>query len=301
MEELKPQRLNKGDTIGFLSVSGEIKDVSKLEKAKKEFESLGYHVKISPNTYTPKDYLCGTDAQRAQALNDFFKDPEINAIVAARGGYGAIRILDKIDYDLIKNNPKIFVGYSDITALQLMIYKKTGLVTYNGAMAYSDFACGITSYTKDSFFNVLTCGIDEIIIDEPKVYYAGTASGVLWGGNLSTVQSMCGQDFIPDEKFIFIAEDINESVYKIDKMFTQLLNIKQFKHNLAGIVLGDFSGIDNDVYFHNFFTELAAELKIPVIGGLKFGHEADKQTFPIGVNVVLSTDLGRLNLSVAQE
>lgn len=295
MEEIKPQRLNKGDTIGFLSISGEIKDVSKLVKAKQEFEELGYHVKISPNTYAPKDYLAGTDAQRAQALNDFFKDPEINAIVATRGGYGAIRILDKIDYDLIKNNPKIFVGYSDITALQLMIYKKTGLVTYNGAMAYSDFACGgITTYTKDSFFNVLTCGIDEIIIDEPNVYYAGTASGVLWGGNLSTVQSLCGQDFIPDEKFIFVAEDINESVYKIDKMFTQLLNIKQFKNHLAGIVLGDFSGIDNDVYFHNFFTELASELKIPVIGGLKFGHEPDKQTFPIGAKVVLSTDAGKI-------
>lgn len=114
---------------------------------------------------TRKRYLCADDITRANALNEFFKNPEIDAIIACRGGYGAIRILDKIDYEAIKQNPKFFGGYSDITALQLMIYKKTGLVTYNSPMAYSDFGCETTQYTIQSFFDVLTNGINELSID----------------------------------------------------------------------------------------------------------------------------------------
>lgn len=297
MSFILPPPLKKGQTIGILSVSGDIKDYSKLENAKEEFEKAGYRVKISETSKTRKDYLCGDDEARADALNKFFEDDEIDAIIASRGGYGAIRILDKIDFDTIKNNPKIFAGYSDITALSLMIYRKTGLITYNAPMAYSDFGCGITEYSKNSFFDVLENGTSEIKIDTPKVYFNGIVSGILWGGNLSTIQSLCGQDFVPDEKIIFLAEDINEPVYKIDKMFTQLLNINKFKNKLTAIVLGDFSGIDNENYFHNFFTGLAKELKIPVISGLKFGHEPDKQTFPIGMNAILDTNISKIMIS----
>ncbi len=294
MKKLLPERLKKGDTVGFLSACGDIKDYLKLEKAKEIFEQNGYKVKISHTAQQRKDYLSGNDEQRAKALNDFFADTEINAIVLTRGGYGAIRILDKIDYENIKKHPKIFVGYSDVTALSLMIYKKTGLITYSGAMAYSDFGNDISEYTKNSFFNSLEKETKEISIDKPELFYNGVSSGILWGGNLSTIQSLCGLDFIPNEKFIFITEDINEPVYKIDKMFTQLLNIEKFKNNITGIVLGDFSGIDNEIYFKNFFNELSENLKVPVISGIKFGHEKDKQTIPIGLNAVLDTNLGKI-------
>lgn len=291
---IKPEKLKKGDTVGFVATSGDIKDFSKLEKAKEEFEQAGFKVKISETAKKRKDYLSGTDEERAAALNDSFKDPEIKAIVAARGGYGAIRILNKLDYKSIQSNPKIFVGYSDITALSLMIYKQSGLVTYSGAMAFSDFGCGISEYTKNSFFDILENDKKEIEIDAPKVYHSGISSGILWGGNLSTIQSLCGLEFIPDEKFIFITEDINEPVYKIDKMFTQLLNIQKFKQNLTGIVLGDFSGLDNGIYFTNFLNELSEGLKIPIISGIKFGHEKDKQTIPIGVPSFLDTQAGKI-------
>lgn len=294
MDKIIPT-LNKNNiTIGILSVCGDIKDIEALEKTKDYFEQKGYNVKFSDTCYEAKNYLCGTDTERANAINSFFADDSIDIILAARGGYGAIRILDKIDYDIVKQNPKPFCGYSDITALQLMIYKKTGLITYNAPMAYSDFARDITEYTEKSFFNVLKKTPEELIIDNPKVYYSGICNGILWGGNLSTIQSLCGLDFIPDEPLVFVIEDINEPVYKIDKMSTQLLNIKAFKNNLAGIVLGDFTGIDNQKYFDDFFKELSYSLKIPVIGGLKFGHEKDKQTFPIGCNVVLDTNLGKI-------
>ena len=293
---LIPEKLKKGDTIGILAACGDIKDSRKIDTAKKLFESAGYKVMLSDTIYTKKDYLCADDNTRAHELNKFFADKTIKAIIAARGGYGALRILDKIDYGLIKNNPKIFAGYSDVTALSLMIYKNTGLVTYNAPMAYSDFGSDIDEYTKQSFFNVLENGISEITVDTPKVFSGGAASGVLWGGNLSTIQSLCGLDFIPDNKFIFVTEDVNEPVYKIDRMFTQLLNIKHFKQNIAAVILGDFNGIDNEQSFNMFFKELSEELKIPVISGLKFGHEKQKQTFPIGVNVLLDTNQGKIFL-----
>ena len=294
---LIPKKLKKGDTIGILSVCGDIKDSSMLDTARHTIENAGYKVKISQTAYTRKNYLCADDETRANELNNFFADKSIDAIIAARGGYGAIRILDKIDYEIIKSNPKIFAGYSDITALSLMIYKKTGLITYNAPMAYSDFGSDIDKYTEKSFFNTLENDISEIIIDNPHIYSEGVTSGIIWGGNLSTIQSLCGLDFLPDEKFIFFAEDINEPVYKIDRMFTQLLNIKQYKQNISGIVLGDFSGIDNERYFDIFFKELSDELKIPVIAGLKFGHGKQKQTFPIGIKALLDTNQGKIFLT----
>ncbi len=297
MDAIKPQKLTKGDTVGFLSVSGDVKDFSLIEKAVKIFESEGFSVKVSDNCYKKKAYLSGSDEERAKAFNDFFKDPKIKAVVAIRGGYGAIRILDKIDWEAVKENPKIFVGYSDITALSLMLYKKTGLVTFSGAMAYSDFGCGITDYTKKSFFDALCEEVNEILIDSPKVFCEGQSQGILWGGNLSTIQSLCGLDFIPDEKFIFLVEDVNEPVYKIDKMFTQLLNINKFKQNLSGVVLGDFSGVDDGNLLGEFFDELSADLAVPFVGGLKFGHEKDKHTVPIGVEAVLDTGFGVIRLN----
>lgn len=295
MDLIIPNKLKKGDTIGILSVSGDIKDFEKLEHAKTFFNQNGYNVKFSDTCKIKKNYLCGNDEIRANAINEFFADKEIKAIVAARGGYGAIRILDKINYDLIKQNPKIFCGYSDITALQLMIYKKTGLISFNAPMAYSDFGENINEYTKKSFFDILEKGQNGIILDNPKIYYEGETSGILWGGNLATIQSMCGLDFLPDKEFIFITEEINEPVYKIDKMFTQLLNIKKFKKNIAGIVLGNFSGVDNKEYLESFFEELSQSLKIPMTSGLKFGHEKEKQTFAIGKNVLLNTSKKIIN------
>lgn len=294
MDKIFAPKLTTGDTIGFLSVSGDIKDYARLEKAKDFFEQKGYRVVISDTAKTRKNYLCADDTTRANALNDFFADENIKAIIACRGGYGAIRLLDKIDYDIIKNNPKIFCGYSDITALELMIYKKTGLVTYNAPMAYSDFGSDIDDFSTKSFFDTLQTGIKEITLNSSTVFYDGICSGVLWGGNLSTIQSLCGLDFLPEENFIFIAEDINEPVYKIDKMFTQLLNMPVFKNRLKGIVLGDFSGLDNEKYFQDFFKELSQGLKIPTTTGLKFGHEKQKLTFPIGANAVLDTNLSKI-------
>lgn len=154
MKILKPRKLKKGGTIGLLSVSGEVKELSQLENAKNYFENQGFKVKISKNSEKKHNYLCGTDEERLKALQDFFLDEEISAIIATRGGYGALRLVNKIDYEIIKKNPKIFAGHSDITALSLMFFKKTGLVTFSSPMACADFSA------KTGFFygkSVLGC------------------------------------------------------------------------------------------------------------------------------------------------
>ena len=271
-------KINKGDTIGIIALSGDC-DKDKIEQAKTKIESLGYKVKLSKNIYDKNKYLAGSDDDKINELHRSFTDPEIKLILCARGGYGAIRLINQIDYNLIKNNPKPFCGFSDATALLLMIYKRAGIVTYHSPMALtmnseSDFEKLFTSSTQNE---------KTKSYNGSKIYFEGDANGVLWGGNLSTVVSLCGQDFLPDKDFIFFAEDVNEPVYKIDKMFQQLINIKEFTNKCKGIVLGEFLGVDNETWLEEYFTELANRLQIPIVGGFKITHGEGNIVVPIGV------------------
>ena len=299
--------LNQGDTIGIIALSGDC-ERKKVEQAKTNIEALGFKVKLSKNIFDKNRYLAGSDEDKISELYKFFEDNEIKLVLCARGGYGAIRLINKIDYELIKSNPKPFCGFSDVTALLLMIYKRTGMVTYHSPMACSDFAVGVNTdniqsflYTKNTSEIPHPCnlpqGVGELttlqtffsaINNEPlryegaKIYREGIAEGILWGGNLATVVSLCGQDFIPNEDFIFFAEDLNEPVYKIDRMFQQLINISEFKKYCKGIVLGDFLSVDNEEWLEEYFKDLSTELQIPVTGGFKITHLSEKITLPIG-------------------
>ncbi len=186
---------------------------------------MGFKVKLSKNIFDKNSYLAGSDEDKLEELYSFFQNPEIDLILNTRGGYGAIRLINKIDYEIIKNNPKPFVGFSDITALLLMFYKKTGIVTYHGPMASSDFGGEISEFTNNNFFKALSG--DNLEFAGNKIYKEGEAEGIIWGGNLATVVSMCGLDFIPDKDFIFFAEDLNEPVYKIDKMFPAAIQYRK--------------------------------------------------------------------------
>lgn len=293
MNLIKPKKLNKGDTIGILALSGAVESKANIIRAKKYFENKGYKVVLSENIFDEYRYLAGTDEKKVQELHKFFKDPNINAILCSRGGYGTIRLLDKIDFDLIKKNPKIFAGYSDASAIESMILTKTGLITFYAPVAQSDFGVkNISKLTERAFFKTLTNTKDmEFSSDKrkSKTYFEGEAKGIIWGGNLATVVSMCGLNFIPDEKFIFFAEDLNEDVYKIDKMMTQLLNVEKFRKNLAGIVLGDFLDIKSKKHFDELFFEIGGKCKIPIISGFKITHAKDKITIPYGASTEFST------------
>ena len=275
-------KLNQGDTIGIIALSGDC-DRGKIEQAKSNIEAMGYNVKLSKNIYAQNRYLAGSDEDKITELHKFYKDNEVKLILCARGGYGAIRLVNKIDYDLIKANPKPICGFSDVTALLLMIYKKTGMVTYHSPMACTDFAyteAPADMHTIHTFFQAIK--EEPLRYEGTKIYRNGFAEGILWGGNLSTVVSLCGQDFIPDKDFIFFAEDLNEPVYKIDKMFQQLINIPQFTNYCKGVVLGDFLDVDNKDWLEECFNELATCLQIPIIGGFLITHGKAKITVPIG-------------------
>ena len=287
MNLIKPEFLKKGDTIGILSTSGIVEDTESVTRAKNYLEKQGYKVVLSDNIFHKNRYLSGSDEDKIKELHRFFSDKSIKAIICVRGGYGAIRLVKDIDYHLIKNNPKIFCGYSDITALSLMMLKKSGLITFSGPLAKSDFGAEIPdTYTMDSFFRAVTS--DESVYD---VEYNGEkVSGLLWGGNLATVVSLCGQDFLPDEDFIFFTEDLNEPVYKIDKMLTQLFNIDEFKKNIKALVVGDFLDVDNREWLDELLKEISEKHKLPIAKGLKATHLKTKDTFPIGSKAFLSKD-----------
>lgn len=274
-------------TIGIIALSGVI-DKEKLNFAINNLKSLGYKVKLSKNILDTNRYLAGNDKDKVEELEKFFLDPKIDIIMTARGGYGAIRLIDKIDYNILKNHPKIFTGFSDVTAFLLMIYKKTGMVTYHGLMATPDFGfdCDIDEFSFRQFQAAIND--EELNLEGNKIYRDGAAEGIIWGGNLATLVSLCGTDFIPNEDFIFFAEDLNEPVYKIDKMFTQLFNIKEFKKYCKGIVLGDFLDCGNEKWLEEFFVELSGIHQIPIVGGFKITHNRKKITIPIGKKAILS-------------
>ena len=290
MNLIKPKKLEKGDTISIIAPSGGVESDENLLRATAYLKSLGYNVKWGKNVLKTNKYLAGTDNERLEDLHNAFKDKEINAIIALRGGYGAIRLINKIDYNLIKHNPKIFAGYSDITGLSAMLLNNSGLITYSAPMINGDF--GIKSkdkFTIDNFFKTVAT-TEKQEIKAQTILKEGKASGITFGGNLATLVSLCGLDFIPNQKFIFFAEDLNEPVYKLDKMFTQLLNIEEFSKNIFGIVFGEFLDIDNDEWLNSLQKEIVQELKVPAISGLKITHAREKLTIPIGIESAISND-----------
>ena len=198
MKIIKPNKLRKGNTIGILAISGKIKDFENIEKAKSFFEEEGYKVVISETCKTSHRYMAGfSDDDCINELHKFFSDKNIDVILCARGGYGTLRLIDKIDWELIKNNPKIFAGYSDITTLLNLIYKKTGLITFHSAMPNGDFAKEIDDYTKAAFFNTLEGKTICYHAYNSSIFKEGESIGKLWGGNLSSLVSL-----FSDEQFV---------------------------------------------------------------------------------------------------
>jgi len=283
MNLIKPPYLQEGDTVQIIAPAGEV-EYEEIIKAQACLERHDLRVKLGQNIFKSCRYMAGTDEERVEDLHGAFLDNEVKAIICARGGYGSIRLIKHIDFNIIRRNPKIFCGYSDITALSLMFAKYSDLITFSGPMAQSDFN-DITDFTAKSFFNVVSGENEEYLSTE--TYRYGAAKGIIWGGNLSTIVSLCGIDFIPDEDFIFIAEDLNEAPYRIDKMLNQLVNMKDFRLHCKGIAFGEFLDCGDSSYIGEILKETAEILELPAYGGFKFTHAADKQTIPIGAKGLL--------------
>ena len=252
MRIIKPAKLRPGDVIGIIAPASAPVDPTKLENGIRYIEKNGYRVELGNNVSKINGYLAGTDQERADDLNSMFKNKDVKAIICLRGGYGASRILDKINYKLIRSNPKILVGYSEITALQMAILQKSGLVTFAGPMVATDFGNGITPYTEDFFWRIISSNKkigrlkypdNEKLVSITK----GGASGRIIGGNLSVLAALTGTEYFPDLKGrILMFEEVDELPYKVDRLLNHLRLLKVFKQ-IKGIILGRFV----DCYEHD--------------------------------------------------
>lgn len=289
MSYILPKPLKTGDTIGVIAPSGPICDKATIYRAKEFLEQKGYNVLFSKHLFQKDRYLSALDSERLEDIHWAFSSDNIDTIICARGGYGALRLINKIDYKLIESNPKNFCGYSDITVLSAMFLQKANLVTYSSPMMKGDFGAEVTDeYTIDSFFRAITH--QSQTLTGQRVHKSGTAKGIMWGGNLASIVSLAGIDFVPDEDIIFFAEDLNEPVYKIDKMLTQLFNIDKLRKNVKGIAFGKFLDCDYSEQLSVLFDNLSVELNIPVVSGFDISHEKTKATIPYGKLSVLENN-----------
>jgi muramoyltetrapeptide carboxypeptidase len=295
MKILKPPALKKGDVIGIVSPASSPDDFTRIEQGVKYLESLGYRVKLGKHIFKRYGYLSSTDDERADDLNEMFADEKVKAIICVRGGYGTPRLLDKVDYNLIKKKPKIFVGYSDITALQLAIFKKTGLVTFSGPMLAVDIYSNFDSFAEDFFWRILTSREKKIEIKNPNgvelnTLKSGKATGTLLGGNLSLIASIMGTKYQPSfNGSVLVIEDIGEEPYRIDRYLSQLKN-SGVLYKINACILGQFTDcapkeLEKSLTLEQIFNDYLGNLKIPVISNLSYGHIPQKLTLPLGARV----------------
>ena len=301
MEILKPRKLNKNELIGLISPASSPDELSKIDDSVSYLERLGYSVVLGKNVGKINGYLAGTDQERVDDLHYMFKKKEVKAIFCLRGGYGSGRILDKIDYNLIKKNPKILVGYSDITSLQMAILKKTGLITFAGPMLLTDFLNQIHPSAEEIFWITLTSNkkigkLKSIGDKEIQFLRKGRTIGRLIGGNLSTFVSLIGSDYLPKlDKCIILLEETCEPPYKIDRMFNQL-RISGILKNSNGVLLGAFNDCletnpeKNTLTLGEVIQEYLGNLKKPVLYNLSHGHIKENLILPIGLNVKLNSE-----------
>ncbi|KIL43475.1 hypothetical protein KP77_31810 [Jeotgalibacillus alimentarius] len=290
-----PNRLQSGDAVGFIAPASP-PNIESMEKSIEFFTSLGLKVKEGKHVRNVNGYLAGRDEERLEDLHAMFADPEIKAVICAGGGYGTGRIADKIDYDLIRNNPKIFWGYSDITYLHTAIRQATGLITFHGPMPASDIG-------KDEFHELSGKMFAQLFeprelhyteaFGELNVIASGGATGELTGGNLSLIMSTLNTPHeIEMKDKILLIEDIDEEPYKIDAMLNQLKSAGKLQE-LNGIVVGDFKNAlptngKPSLSLEEVLQHYLGDLGIPVVSGFKIGHCEPHFSVPLGVNAKLS-------------
>ncbi|MBU1626588.1 LD-carboxypeptidase [bacterium] len=296
---MKPKKLEPGSTIGLVAPSG-VFVRTKFKRGCDFLTSKGFKLVIGRFAHNKYGYLAGKDDERAIDINEMFDNDSIDAIMCIRGGYGANRILDKIDYDLIRKKPKIFVGFSDATALQLSIYKHSNVVTFYGPMLSFDFGSDISEYTCKCFFDVVYRAKPYGEIPYPgtalqnfKIITPGFARGEIIGGCISLIQTLISTNHIPSfsGKILFL-EDAGEHPYRLDRMLNHLKNAGIFD-DLLGVIFGNTDiprhSIKRDLSIEEILHDIFKDYDYPVVYDLPFGHCKNKITIPQGILSCFST------------
>ncbi|WP_213942236.1 LD-carboxypeptidase [Pseudomonas sp. dw_612] len=274
------------------------------DKAVQWMRARGYSLRVFPGVYENDGYLAGSDDVRLNDLHGAFADPEVDAIICLRGGYGTPRLLDRIDFDLLRANAKPFIGYSDITALHLAIGRYAGFVTFHGPLLNADLLGDKQRPTESSFFNMLRGQVKAgSVLTHPVAFplstiEPGIAHGRLLGGNLSMIAATMGTPYeIDAEGVILFIEDINEPLYRIDRLLTQL-RLAGTLGKLRGVLVGDVAGVDA-VALARLLKQTFEALRIPVLAGWRSGHCDPNLTLPMGALVKL--DAGNKVLVLEQD
>jgi muramoyltetrapeptide carboxypeptidase len=302
MKTIRPRALRRGDVIGICSPASAPASEEALERGIRYLEGLGYRIELGKNVYLKRGYLAGTDAQRAADLNELFGNRKVRAIIAARGGYGSHRVLPLLNYRTIRQNPKILVGYSDITALQLGLMARTGLVTFSGPMVASELSSGLRGKSEEWFWRCVTSTkrlptLHTGRARKRRPNSVGAGTGRLIGGNLAVVASSVGTPFFPDiSPAVLLLEEIDERPYRVDRMLRQI-RLAGILSKARGVALGAFVGCTPDrgkpsLTLRQIFDETFGDIGCPVIRGLPYGHVKNFLTMPLGIRVRVDAGTG---------
>lgn len=290
---IKPAQLRKGDVLGLISPASSLSSEEQYEEVAENIKAMGFNVKIGTHAKDDYGYLAGTDAARAEDLNTMFSDPDINAVLPFRGGWGAGRILEYIDYEVIHNNPKPLIGFSDITSLLLAIYAKTGLVTFHGPVGKSEWTSFTQSYFQKALMQTKPYAVQNKEESKISVIREGVAEGTLLGGNLTVLTSILGSGYVPDwNQSILFLEDVGEDIYRIDRMLTQL-RLNGIFDQINGLIFGKCSNCSvregNHFTLEQVLNQHVQDYNFPVISGVEIGHVEDMFTLPIGIPARMNT------------
>lgn len=298
-----PKSITWNSTLGLIAPASPIYESSQFDEMVEALKGLGFKLKLGKHVKDRYGYLAGKDENRAADLNAMFLDKSIDAILCVRGGWGCNRIIDLLDYDAIKNNPKPLIGFSDITSLHNAILTKTGLVTFHGPVGKSDW----NPFTKKSFEDILITGLKgEYNLptgeEDAFVIQPGIAEGNILGGNLSVFVSMIGSDYLPDFKnSILFLEDVGEDVYRIDRMLTHL-KLSGILNQISGFIFGKCTNCDagaNSLSMRQVFEDHIKALNIPAFYGAMISHEDRNVTIPVGLRARM--DAKKMNFEILSE
>ncbi len=305
---LKAKILKAGDTIGIITPAGALGNEESIIITKEVLTHFGFKVKEGKHIRARYGNLAGSDEQRLEDLHAMFADKSIDGILCIRGGNGASRLLPHIDYELIRNNPKVLLGYSDITALILAFYHKVGLVSFHGMVGISTWTNYTAGLFKDQFlenklavFENPAKSTSEIIQhkDRIKTITSGVAEGVMIGGNLTLLSGLCGTPYLPDFKdAILFLEEIDEQTERVDRMFCQLMNAGILQQ-IKGFIFGKCTncgpgGGYGALTLEQILNDYIKPLGIPAYSGAMIGHITDQFVMPVGVRARMNADTGKI-------
>jgi muramoyltetrapeptide carboxypeptidase len=309
METLIPKALRVGDTIALIAPAGP-SSIQDIEAGKAYLQTLGFVPKLMPNASQCLPYLAGDDSSRLADLHEAFRDPSIHGILCLRGGYGTMRLLDKMDWRVVQDNPKVFIGFSDLTSFLIPAYQRTGLVGFHGPMLTSNLIDPDPNnqYTREQLWPMVTGKLAFPYTVKSTTPYqclnSGEAQGVLMGGNLSLLAALSGTAYQPDtEGCILFIEDWRESPYKVDRKWTQLALAGYFDH-IVGLLLCDFTEMlqmDQGQSLKGLFSFLAESVlernpACPIGIGFSVGHGVQTATLPIGLPARFVAESGHLEI-----